>query len=312
MDLLLKKLVRLIRLLALYPRANAAERYAANHSYIGKVFDAYGRRLAWRLLARGQTVGVEYLINPVSLTRYFEFDFALRWLPSFSLALDVSSPRLFSFFVAERQPQYPIVMINPDRSDSLVSARMASVLRLNNLSVQVTDVAGLMKRPMSFDCVWSLSVIEHIAGTYDDCDAMRWLYALLKPGGRLIVTVPVDRIAWDEYRSVDYYSTQPSAGANSYFFQHFYDWDALQRRLITPTGQVPIKLEWFGEKTPGHFADYVRRWQRSGFACTVNDVREFIDNYRTYDSWEQMLGMGVCGLVIEKPALPETQREAEQ
>jgi len=287
----------------LCPRAFAAERYAARHDFPGKTFDIYGRRLAWRLLARGQTAGLSYLINPVSLTRYFEFDFARRWLPSFSLALDVSSPRLFSYFVAEQWPDRAIEMINPDRNDAAHSARLADALGIANLQVDTRDVARLAEVPARFDCIWSLSVIEHIAGPYDDREAMRRLYAALKPGGRLIITVPVDRQAWEEYRSVNYYGVQVAAGTHGYFFQRFYDCDSLYQRLIEPTGQAPRCLQWFGERERGHFVAYVQRWQRNEYACTVDDVRVLIDHYTEYDSWEAMPGAGVCGLVIDKPYL---------
>lgn len=303
MTSLRSRLRRFTQLLVVLPRSLAVERSVAKRDFTGKRFDTYGRRLGRRLLVRGQTAGLSYLINPVSLTRYFEFDFAERWLPAFDFALDVSSPRLFSYYIAEKRPHSVIEMSNPDRSDAAHTAGLAAKLGLNNLRVNARDVAQLAQQPERFDCIWSLSVIEHIAGPYDDSEAMRWLYGALKPSGRLIITVPVDRQAWDEYRPVPYYGTQTVAGKGGYFFQRYYDYESLQRRLVEPTGQAPLCLEWYGEKKRGRFLEYVQRWQRDEFVCTVEDAREWNDHYTSYDSWEAMPGIGVSGLVIEKPTL---------
>ena len=59
-------------------------------------------------------------------------------------------------------------------------------------------------------------------------------------------------------------------------------------------------LRWFGEKMPGHYADYERRWIERGLACTIDDPREIVDHYQEFGSWSKMPGMGVCGLMIEK------------
>jgi len=43
-----------------------------------------------------------------------------------------------------------------------------------------------------------------------------------------------------------------------------------------------------------------KRWMRDGLAGTVEDAREIVDHYREFRNWEEMPGMGVCGLMIEK------------
>jgi cyclopropane fatty-acyl-phospholipid synthase-like methyltransferase len=150
-----------------------------------------------------------------------------------------------------------------------------------------------------FDAAWSISVVEHITGTYDDRDTMRWLFRSLRPGGRLIVTVPVDRQAWDEYRDQVYYGQAgESSSIERHFFQRFYDSASIQERLIAPIGQAPARIEWYGERVAGHFHTYIKRWQQEGFAVIANDASEFARSYKLYDRWDDMPGFGVCGLLF--------------
>jgi len=295
-------LQKLLRAPALLGRAWMALSYAMAHDCMGIEFDLFGRRLGWSMLAQGRRSGWQYVLNPVSVPRYFEFEFAAACLPACpSKCLDVSSPRLFSLYVARRNPQVSILMLNPDRGDIALSSTIHTALNLSNIHTAALDVRALASSPDTYDCIWSISVVEHIAGEYDDRDAVRHMYAALKPGGRLILTIPVDRTAWDEYRDADYYGLQsPQPRPQQYFFQRFYDEASLQERLLNPIGRKPTVVRWLGETTAGHFADYIQRWLRDGINCTVDDPREMVDHYREYGSWASMPGMGICGLMIQK------------
>src|SRR4051812_42649615 len=84
-----------------YLRSLAASRYAKTHDFVGREFDRFGRKLGYTLIRRGQRNGIGYVMNPVSLLRYFEFSFALSCLKKNpGECLDVSSPRLFAYYVA--------------------------------------------------------------------------------------------------------------------------------------------------------------------------------------------------------------------
>jgi hypothetical protein len=126
------------------------------------------------------------------------------------------------------------------------------------------------------------------------------MYNALSEGGRLIITIPVDRTFWKEYRDHDNYGTQGQKIKGKYFFQNFYDKNAVWERLVAPIGREPAVVRWFGETVPGRFAEYHQRWMRYGHNCTVNDPREITDYYREFSSWEEMPGIGVCGLMFEK------------
>src|SRR5438552_1440583 len=69
----------------------------------GIEFGYFGRSLGWRLVRSGAPWGLAWVANPVSVVRYFEFDFARRCLEGArGRFLDIGSPRLFSFWMASR------------------------------------------------------------------------------------------------------------------------------------------------------------------------------------------------------------------
>jgi SAM-dependent methyltransferase len=288
--------------LRLYRRATAATRYANQEHVPGLEFADFGRRLGWRMIGRSPRLGARYLLTPVDILRHFEFEFAGGCLPSAPGAcLDVSSPRLFSLYVAAKRPSTHITVLNPSREDLEETRAAVRQLALANIDTQLNEAAALRSHQGEYDAVWSLSVVEHIAGAYEDRQVVRWMFDALKPGGLLILTVPVDRRYWIEYREVDHYGTQTPTEDGKYFFQRFYDERALCGRLIESIGHAPVLTRWFGEKTPGRFHAYIARWMREGIAATVESPREIADHYQLFDSWQAMPGVGVAGLLFEKP-----------
>jgi len=267
----------------------------------GAEFYHFGRRVGWRLLASGCRRGVDYLLAPASSFRYFEFPFALSCFPEEPVrCLDVGSPRLFSFYVAAKVPASSTLMLNPDVNDISETAKVVSRLKMSNVHLQHGGVDVLEHQHELYDCIWSISVIEHIHGEHSDVDAVRLMYESLREGGRLILTVPVDRRFRVEYRDADYYGTQVDRGDGKYFFQYVYDKHSLWERLIKPLGRDPTVVRWFGERERGRYREYERRWIEQGRDCTVEDPREMAEHYREFATWEEMPGMGVCGLMILK------------
>jgi hypothetical protein len=301
-----QQVVRRARRIAATPgllaRSLAATRYAARAGAPGLEFAAFGRELGLRGLALADRSAPELLLTPVSIVRYWEFPFALRQLPQHpGRCLDISSPRLFSFFVASRRRPTSLLMLNPDRRDADVTRHLATRLRIGNIAVDVQPVSAIKGQDQRYDSIWSISVIEHIPGE-GDTEAMRLMYAALAPGGTLIVTVPVDRRAWDEYRNRDVYGLGTAPGPNGTFFQRWYDDSAIARRLLDPLGLVDVNVEWFGERVAGRFSEYEKDWLRRGKERTVDDPREIADWYSSYGAWSDMPGQGVCGIVLRRPA----------
>jgi len=274
----------------------------------GAEYFKFGRAIGWKLWFQNDRLGSHLLSSPVSSTRYFEFAFAREALPDhWQLALDVSSPFLFSLDVAGRCREGSLHLMNPDAREIDVLRKVLGVrppkvpIELFNLGVEALD-----KMHNTYDVIWSLSVVEHIESEQgDDRDAVKRMFAALRYGGWLVLTVPTDTSAWREYREDDPYGTQPqevdSKGAVRYFFQRFYDARAIRDRIIDNVGVEPVKIVWYGEKEKGRFHDYIARWLALGREAVLDDPAEFATHYQIYDSWESMPGAGVCGLVFVKP-----------
>lgn len=291
----------------LYLRARRAVRYGNAQGTIGMEFDRFGRGVGRKLLFRDIRRGLPHLIAPVSSVRYFEFPFASACLrPVVRRCLDVSSPRLFSLYVAAHDPEARITVANPDETDLEDTRAIASMLGLDNIRSHHGGVEGFADATGCYDCIWSLSVIEHIMGETADTDAVKLLYDALAPGGRLIFTVPVDRSFRVEYRDTDPYGLQGGTEEEMAFFSRVYDGPSVEERLIAPITASPAVVRWFGERSAGHYAMYERRWKAGGIAVAVDDAREIADHYREYKNWEEMPGMGVCGVAIDKAGTPET------
>lgn len=269
----------------------------------GEEFVHFGRRIGWRLLTRGELAsGVQYILTPVISVRLFEFEFALNVLPEgVRDCLDISSPRLFSLFVGGCRPDARIAIWNPDAVDYCETEQIVSKLGIDSIHVDQRAVDGLAHTVGAYDCIWSLSVIEHISGAYDDRCAVKQMYDALRVGGRLILTFPVDRQAWDQDAPADYYGTQPElAGGKRFFFQRFYDLDAIEDRILASIGARPTVVRWFGEVAPGRYDAYQQRLARLGYDARMDDVRMIAEDFQLFDSFESMPGMGVCGIAIDK------------
>ena len=289
-----------IRAIRLAARSHTSLRYATSRGAIGTSFGWFGRDVGRRLLRARSRTGFSYLLTPVNITRYFEFPFAASCLPErFEDCADVGSPRLFALYVARRYQPKSILMLNPDSADLGVTATIAGRLGVPGVRTVLAGVDVLEQRTSTYDCVWSLSVVEHIDGDYDDMAAVRYMYNALREGGRLILTIPVDREFRREYRDRRYYGSAGSTRGR-FFFQRLYDESSIRERLVAPLGVEPTIVRWFGEKERGRYAAYEERWLSNGHACTVDDPREIADHYREYESWEAMPGRGVCGLMIER------------
>jgi SAM-dependent methyltransferase len=288
-------LTRALNLPFLIVRSERALRYARSHELPGVEFGVFGKRLGRRLLLRAPRLGLGLLLTPVHAVRYFEFAFAASVLPPHCVrCLDVSSPRLLSLFLLTTGRADSILVVNPDERDVNETRLIAQRLALTGLRTERMGIESLLGDDEEFDAVWTLSVLEHIE---DESAAIATLYDALAPGGRLVVTVPVDRTAHVERRSGEFYGTH----GGERFFQRFYDEESLRSRLLDVLPRPAAEIRWFGERRAGQWEEYERGWIARGHAVTVDDPRAMTDDWREFSSWEEMPGVGVCGFVVERP-----------
>lgn len=148
-----------------------------------------------------------------------------------------------------------------------------------------------------YDLITCISVLEHIPEP-GDVEAVARLWAALKPGGRLVLTVPCAFDAFEEYLDVHEYGLLAADEAGFSFGQRFYDEVALNRfRLVCG---VPTRCEVFGEKVAGT-ATEDRRRKNAGTAKTAREPWVMATQYRRFAAIGELPGLGVVGMEFVKP-----------
>jgi SAM-dependent methyltransferase len=191
------------------------------------------------------------ILNPLSYPRFMEYELALGQLGPLDgcRVLDIGSPKLPVLVLARHAR---CELFAPDIRDYFIGPttdflrRMGLGHRLeDDLHLEVQDARSFSYPDLSFDRVFSISVIEHIP--YDgDSQAMREIARVLRPGGIVTVSVPFDATGYaEEYLQGDVYERQ-STGRRT-FYQRRYDLASLHARLIEPSGLSLLQTTYFGE-----------------------------------------------------------------
>ncbi len=201
-------------------------------------------RFNWRFGLRNVIAGLDYVRCLEYPLVFDQLDVAYG-----GQLLDVGTGRsIFALFVAVNTPLRVVAL---DRGDwvhwqhEMATKVMRSREVNRRFTVLVGDARALCFRDDRFDCISAISTIEHIEKD-GDSEAMMELARVLKPGGRLVLTVPFNYecykdfwILGDTYTSV--YKGTPL------FYQRHYDDEALGKRLIEPSGLTVVKKAIFGE-----------------------------------------------------------------
>lgn len=155
----------------------------------------------------------------------------------------------FPLYVASKTPTTVVALDASDRvrSQHAMAARLArqGIDTSGRFHVVIGDTRSLPCREKSFDAISLISTIEHVEGDGDSV-AIAELARLLKPGGRLVLTVPYNFDRYRDFWITDNTYTAAYEGA-PLFYQRHYDDDALTRRLIEPSGLTLTKKLIFGE-----------------------------------------------------------------
>lgn len=251
--------------------------------------------------ASAQVLALELLVNPMDSFRYFEIPFALSAAreagPGFRY-LDVSSPRLLPALVLQAVPHGLADILNPDAADIAETRAMLACCGLaGRCRFHRATVAGANLEPEAFHLVTSVSVLEHIPDPADIA-SLEKVWRLLAPGGRLVLTVPCAREAFEEWIDRDPYGLG-AASTNGFFFgQRFYDARLLRERVFAVCG-APGRTAILGERTRGHF--FRDRDRKIAGGVPPREPLSVALHYRRYGSLEDLPGIGVVGLEFVKP-----------
>jgi SAM-dependent methyltransferase len=172
---------------------------------------------------RGREALIRLLI-PLDPSRYLELPWAERELGARPGArvLDLASPKL----LAVRLARLGVEVTSVDAFPREVETWRALARGERRVSFAVADGRALPFPEASFDHAYSLSVLEHVEGDGGGA-ALAELARVVRPGGRVVVTLPYAREARDEWRDAPLYGE----GEGPAFFQRWYDEPRLEGLL---------------------------------------------------------------------------------
>jgi SAM-dependent methyltransferase len=239
------------------------------------------------------------LVFPMDSVRYFEFTFVWDALSNHPVCsyLDVSSPRLFPLMLVMKNHQLHADLINPDPQDLTVTDNLAKSLNLEKrCDFHNCLISAAPFEPGSFEVVTSISVVEHIPA---DKEAIRKMWGLVKPGGRLLLTVPCAAEAVDEFIDRNEYGVLEPDEDGLFFFQRFYDEQLLSDNIFSVTGE-PHRHSVYGEKAPGTYHSNQRSKMADPEYPSWREPYMMATDYGYFNSVGHLPGVGVIGMEFVK------------
>jgi len=244
--------------------------------------------------------------HPFDSVRYFEFDILWRWFhdnEQVNRYLDISSPRLFFLLLLKGYPELMAWLVNPDVQDMAKTREYLRVFDLDSRCSTLNCLVAEVNLPSeSFDKVTSISVIEHIPEP-DDLAALKQIWKFLRPGGRLLLSVPCAAEAFEEYLDFNEYGVLATDKGGYVFGQRFYDEEQLQSRIFRILGQ-PSRVRIFGENRPGNFLANRARKVRGGSYPFWRESLMMGEEYCYFEQIRELPGLGVIAMEFVKTLEP--------
>lgn len=241
-----------------------------------------GLRMGFANLVRnGFALGIKKTLGKIcqpinSFTRFPEYyhmadairgEFASRPNSHRPRILDVGSPKCFGLYLASNfKAEVHLTDISPlDVNEFEVMWNAVRRNACGQAFFSVQDARALGYGSGSFDVVYSMSVIEHVEGSEGDSESIRELMRVLKPGGLLVISVPLGTRYLEQERIGVQGAARKTGDSQLYFFQRIYDARALKERILAyavPSNDVRLVTAWRARRTIptiyGRFGENVR------------------------------------------------------
>ena len=241
-----------------------------------------------------------YVFFPMDSTRYFEFHEVWKRVSdqAFTRYLDVSSPRQLPLLLLQATPEASANLVNPDNSDLRETEQLANALGLSSRCNFFNGVLGATEfAPGSLDLITCLSVLEHIP---EDTAAVGTMWSLLRPGGRLILTLPCMAKELEQYISHNQYGVLKPGEDGYTFWQRYYDRERLESHIYSVTGS-PAYIAVYGEKIRGLFFRNTSAKRLLGALYPFwREPYMMASEYRLFSSTDELPGEGVAILEFMK------------
>ncbi|MFT6603871.1 MAG: SAM-dependent methyltransferase, partial [Bacteriovoracaceae bacterium] len=165
-------------------------------------------------------------LNPLDAVRYFEIPNLWKFIKKENLhkmkVLDVSSPHQMSMLL--HGTDNDLLRINTDpKEEFLIDHR-------DNLRFKFEDATALTLSDNEFDLVYSISVIEHIHAKY--LLAIKEMVRVLKPGGHLYLSFPLDAEYSEVWLDYEDYPGQFTKDGK-YFFQYNFNKETIVKEILS-------------------------------------------------------------------------------
>ena len=176
------------------------------------------------------------LLVPLDPSRYLELPDVLEQLEAAAgeHVLDLASPKLPAVALARRG----VLVLSVDALNSEVETWKRLASDQPRVTFAVGDGRALAMADASFDRAYSISVIEHIAGDGDRA-ALAELARVVRPGGRVVITLPYARRYREEWRDKPVYGDEGEVGGR-YFFERWYDEERVAQLVESVPALEPI------------------------------------------------------------------------
>lgn len=218
----------------------------------------FGLKQARCLMRSGDILkGIYRLACPLDYIRDVELSIALRFLQPHleGRLLDIGSPKILSHYLCWRCKDGVVIHATDVMDKALRESRLLKAsLCLENLVVETQDARRLSYPDDFFDCIFSISALEHVAPEDEgDLLALKEMQRVLRKAGILVVTLPYHSEYTKEYKLGSVYEREAFKNRLN-FFQRFYDEKSLATRIISDKFEIVEKI-FIGEriktKTPG-------------------------------------------------------------